>query len=310
MGEILKTSIDKNFKTRVPYNYIIMETANNDQLVDTLSSSKNVNGYLAMHYIQGEVTNENIKNKNISINEIDSKHTKLRFSLIKGKQIYEGNKDQILVSENYATMNHLKIQDTLSVKNKYGIKEYKIKGIYDSAGINDNWILKESQQQFTNVFYLVNFKNPSRLQEIKNSHIVDINTIGQYVLFQMHDFFRSFQYMSFLFIFSAVLFNITMMYLEQQLSARDFMIMHILGLKSRLLFPSMLVKSVVTVIIALFTAWLLYICTISTLVQMVINGKAVFTFHIWLPITVLSIVVCIIGHIILRFSWKGQMDDL
>lgn len=308
LGNTLNKSIDKGFAKNVPYHYMI-KTSDTKDLEKTLHHSAGVDGYTKLHYLDTKVENDGIKDKSIRINEFPPNGT-LNFRVVKGEDVYEGDKSQVLISEKYANAYHLDVGSQLKVLENQGIRDYTIKGIYDSGGVNVNWVLKESNGQYRDVMYLVDTKDGKALKGLKDCYIASVDSVGKHALSQADAFLKSFRILSILFILSAVIFNVNLVYMGQQLLRKDFAIMEALGIEGELVRQQMWLKSVVTVGASLLVSGLLYEGILNLMMQMVSEGSASPGGGVFGIVAGIAVLVVAVGVVVAKSTLRDCLEEI
>lgn len=258
LSAILQESADLNLKTKLPYN-LMMKSDTLDHVVQVLKKSKDVKSFTIMNYDDVVNTDERIKDKKIRLNEIKRNEYYAKFQVIDGENLFEGDKNGVLIARDYADAYKYSIGDKIYVNSAGKEEVYKIKGIYESGGINSNWMLKESENHFTKSIILVNSKNKSVLNKLKDTFVADADSIGHYIQYQMEYFLNSFKLICLIFALGSLVFNINLMYLLKDLDKKDDSIIRIVGLGKDLLVFKEIIKVVFIAIISIIISLMIFV---------------------------------------------------
>lgn len=258
LSAILQESADLNLKTKLPYN-LMMKSDTLDHVVQVLKKSKDVTSFTIMNYDDVVNTDERIRDKKIRLNEIKRNEYHAKFQVIDGKNLFEGDKNGVLIARDYANAYKYSIGDKIYVNSAGKEEVYKIKGIYESGGINSNWILKESENHFTKSIILVNSKNKSVLNELKDTFVADADSIGHYIQYQMEYFLNSFKLICLIFALGSLVFNINLMYLLKDLDKKDDSIIRAVGLGKDLLVFKEIIKVIFIAIISVIISLMIFV---------------------------------------------------
>ena len=75
-----------------------------------------------------------LKDKKIRLNEIKRNEYYAKFQVIDGENLFEGDKNGVLIARDYADAYKYSIGDKIYVNSAGKEEVYKIKGIYESGG--------------------------------------------------------------------------------------------------------------------------------------------------------------------------------
>lgn len=309
LSTTLEQSMEKNLTTNIPYNYAIRST-NTQRVEDVLNISNDVQGYMKMDYLATKVDNEQVNDKSILLmNEKISKGN-LNFHIVKGRELLENDISQVLISQKYANVYNLTLDSVLRVHESDGIHEYTVKGIYDSGGININWVIKNSDDNYGNVIYLAKYKDGKSPSGLKECYISNMAMIGNYTISQVNDFLKSFKLLSILFILSAIVFNINIVYMGQQLLKKDFAIMEALGIKKDIVRKQMWIKGIMTIVTALIISAFLYIVIANIIVQSLSKGNVNLDTSVFMIASLVAVITVVLGFVISKGATLDYMLEI
>lgn len=246
IGFSLQDSIKDNFNNSLskilPYNYIA-ESKDNEGLENILNNESDVKAYTKTFGISGKVQNtlNNNMYKSVSIDEVNKDDYNVKFKIKEGEDLFQGDNGIIITSE-MKERNNLEIGDMLSVETVKGTFQYKIKGVYDCGGINSLSILKENVEVGESISYMVKSKSDKFIDKLKDSTVININSIGESLSSGLGRFLKIFRILSLICVLSTVLFNINMLYMNYSQGEKDDEIIRALGLGNSFLLKSQGVK--------------------------------------------------------------------
>ena len=246
IGFSLQDSIKDNFNNSLnkilPYNYIA-ESKDNEGLENILNNESDVEAYTKTLGISGKVQNtlNNNMYKSVSIDEVNKEDYNVKFKIKEGEDLFQGD-NGIIISSEMKEKNNLEIGDMLSVETKKGTFQYKIKGVYDCGGINSLSILKEKVEIGESINYMVKSKSDKFIDKLKDSTVININSIGESLSSGLGKFLKIFRILSVICVLSTVLFNINMLYMNYSQGEKDDEIIRALGLGNSFLLKSQGVK--------------------------------------------------------------------
>jgi putative ABC transport system permease protein len=302
LANTLKESVDMGYQQSLPYNYL-MKTSDEEALSKVLINSGDIKAFTIMHYMDAKIENDKVSNKQVRINEIDQKNYTSKFKMTEGQDVFEGNPREILISKAYADAYKINIGNTLEITNEEKTVNYRVKGTYDSAGINNNWMLKASENQYSDTIYLVRAVDDGFLNEVKDSYIANMNVVGDYLLSKMDSFLTSFKYICFLFIVAAVIFNVNLLSLMNDLNRKEYAIIRSLGIGKKILVKQFVIKAIISIICSLTMSLVLFSVVISVAVSAISKGNVIIDGSMYGFIIFISVLFVLVGNISL-FSRK------
>ncbi|HDK7155465.1 TPA: ABC transporter permease [Clostridium botulinum] len=294
LDNTIKYSMNKTMKNSLPYNYILLQKSGRD-LEKNLKNNDYVNKYSKFYNISAKVTNSNIKSKAIRIAEIKKEDYKAQYKIIEGKDIFQGSKDQIIISDKYKKTNNLKLGDFINVESLAGNFKYKIKGIYDGGEFNSQTILKEySGIGEESISYIIKSNSDKWMDGIKDSYVVSVDYLSNSISSMLNKSLDIFKYLCFLCIFSSVLFNMNIVYMNYIENKKDETIIIALGIGKGFCMKYQLFKLLLLVATSTIMSFGIYVLVLKTALRLFLNSDIYISFSYLLASMVISTVLSII----------------
>ncbi|MDU1322257.1 MAG: ABC transporter permease [Clostridium botulinum] len=294
LDNTIKYSMNKTMKKSLPYDYILLQKSGRD-LEKNLKNNNYVNKYSKFYNISGKVTNSNIKSKAIRIAEIKKEDYKAQYKILEGKDIFQGSKDQIIISDKYKKTNNLKLGDFINVESLAGIFKYKIKGIYDGGEFNSQTILKEySGIGKESISYIIKSNSDKWMDGIKDSYVVSVDSLSDSISSMFNKSLDIFKYLCFLCIFSSVLFNMNMVYMNYIENKKDETIIIALGIGKGFCMKYELFKLLLLIVTSTIMSFGIYVLVLKTALRLFLNSDIYISFLYLLASMVISTVLSII----------------
>ncbi|GAE01450.1 efflux ABC transporter, permease protein [Clostridium botulinum B str. Osaka05] len=294
LDNTIKYSMNKTMKKSLPYDYILLQKSGRD-LEKNLKNNNYVNKYSKFYNISGKVTNSNIKSKAIRIEEIKKEDYKAQYKILEGKDIFQGSKDQIIISDKYKKTNNLKLGDFINVESLAGNFKYKIKGIYDGGEFNSQTILKEySGIGKESVSYIIKSNSDKWMDGIKDSYVVSVDSLSDSISSMLNKSLDIFKYLCFLCIFSSVLFNMNMVYMNYIENKKDETIIIALGIGKGFCMKYELFKLLLLVATSTIMSFGIYVLVLKTALRLFLNSDIYISFLYLLASMVISTVLSIV----------------
>ncbi|MCW6108942.1 ABC transporter permease [Clostridium sporogenes] len=294
LDNTIKYSMNKTMKKSLPYDYILLQKSGRD-LEKNLKNNNYVNKYSKFYNISGKVTNSNIKSKAIRIAEIKKEDYKAQYKILEGKDIFQGSKDQIIISDKYKKTNNLKLGDFINVESLAGNFKYKIKGIYDGGEFNSQTILKEySGIGKESISYIIKSNSDKWMDGIKDSYVVSVDSLSDSISSMLNKSLDIFKYLCFLCIFSSVLFNMNMVYMNYIENKKDETIIIALGIGKGFCMKYELFKLLLLIVTSTIMSFGIYVLVLKTALRLFLNSDIYISFLYLLASMVISTVLSII----------------
>ncbi|AVQ44726.1 ABC transporter permease [Clostridium botulinum] len=294
LDNTIKYSMNKTMKNSLPYDYILLQKSGRD-LEKNLKNNDYVNKYSKFYNISGKVTNSNIKSKAIRIAEVKKEDYKAQYKILEGKDIFQGSKDQIIISDKYKKTNNLKLGDFINVESLAGNFKYKIKGIYDGGEFNSQTILKEySGIGEESISYIIKSNSDKWMDGIKDSYVVSVDSLSDSISSMLNKSLDIFKYLCFLCIFSSVLFNMNMVYMNYIENKKDETIIIALGIGKGFCMKYELFKLLLLIVTSTIMSFGIYVLVLKTALRLFLNSDIYISFLYLLASMVISTVLSII----------------
>ncbi len=294
LDNTIKYSMNKTMKKSLPYDYILLQKSGRD-LEKNLKNNNYVNKYSKFYNISGKVTNSNIKSKAIRIAEVKKEDYKAQYKILEGKDIFQGSKDQIIISDKYKKTNNLKLGDFINVESLAGNFKYKIKGIYDGGEFNSQTILKEySGIGKESISYIIKSNSDKWMDGIKDSYVVSVDSLSDSISSMLNKSLDIFKYLCFLCIFSSVLFNMNMVYMNYIENKKDETIIIALGIGKGFCMKYELFKLLLLVATSTIMSFGIYVLVLKTALRLFLNSDIYISFLYLLASMVISTVLSIV----------------
>jgi len=295
LGKTIEASMNNTMKESLPYNYILFQK-NDMDLGKTLANNHYINKYSKFYGISGKVTNSGIKSKAITINEVKEEDYKARYKILEGKDIFEGNKEDILISNKYKKTNKLNVGDHINVETLAGKFEYRIKGIYDGGEFNSETILKKYDGiGKETISYIINSNSDKWMDAVGESSIVSVDTLSSSFSSMLNQITAIFKYLCFLCIFASLLFNINIIYINYIENKRDETIIIALGIGKGFCMKYQLFKFMLMVITSTIMSFGIYALVLKIALKLFLDSNTYISPLYLLASIGISILLSIIG---------------
>ena len=301
IGFNLENSIKCNFQSSLeeslPYDYYI-ESKDYDN-IEKILKDYNIDGYIKASSISGKVKNNNFNSmyKNLYISEIDKNDYKLKYNIIMGDNLFEGE-EGVIISDEMREQNMLDIGDVLEIETSKGIIKEKIKGVYKSGGINTSSILKENVEFGDEVNYLVKSKSDDFIEKLNNSIVLSINDVGEKFAMDMGRFLKMFRILSVICIFGTVLFNINMVCMNCNKDEKDEEMLITLGFGKLSIIKVQAIKILLLICFSSTLSIGIYSIGINMFFKLLINSSGKVSLNIIVLNIIISIIIAFISFIL------------
>ncbi|APC79138.1 TPA: ABC transporter permease [Clostridium botulinum] len=278
LDNTIKYSMNKTMKNSLPYDHILLQKSGED-LEKILENNAYINKYSKFYNISGKVTNSNIKSKAITIAEVKKQDYKAQYKILEGKDIFQGSKNQVVISNKYKKANKLKVGDFINIESLAGNFQYRIKGIYDGGEFNSQTILKEySGIGKESISYIIKSNSDRWMDDIKDSYVVSVDSLSNSISSMINKSLDIFKYLCFLCIFSSLLFNMNMVYMNYIENKKDETIIVALGIGKGFCMKYELLKLSLLVVTSTIMAFGIYTLVLKTALKLFLDSDTYISF--------------------------------
>ena len=301
IGFNLEDSIKCNFQSllqeSLPYDYYIESEDYNN--IEKVLKDYNIDGYIKASSISGKVKNNNFNSmyKNLYISEIDKNDYKLKYNIIMGNNLFEGE-EGVIISDEMRERNMLNIGDVLEIETSKGVIKEKIKGVYKSGGINTSSILKENVEFGDEVNYLVKSKSDDFIEKLNNSIVLSINDVGEKFAMDMGRFLKMFRILSVICILGTILFNINMVCMNCNKDEKDEEMLISLGFGKVSIIKVQAIKILLLICFSSTLSIGIYSIGINMFFKLLINSSGKVSLNIIVLNIIISIIIAFISFIL------------
>lgn len=298
IGFNLEASIKSSFKSSLegilPYNYYV-QGKNNEELEKVLKNHNDVEGYIKSFSIDGAIKNQNSREnafKSLVISEINKEDYGINYKIIEGENLFTGE-EGFIIADKLREVNRYNIGDVLEIETKRGVLSGKIKGIYESGGINTLSILKENVELGDEIGYLIKAKDNKFIDELSDTYVVGIGELGEGIAANIANFLRVFRILSVFCIFGTILFTINMTYMNSLKGEKDEKILRELGINKGFIIKSEIIKILILSVFSWGISLGIYSGAIKLFFKAMVNGTSEISSSIVICTGILSMLITI-----------------
>lgn len=309
LSKTIGDSFDKGLRSKINYNYMITSSdfVNvENKLLQNDQTGKYTKLYRnnALFYYKEKV------DRVVNLCGINPNDYEVKFKILKGSDVFEGNKSEVLISSKMADELDLKINDMVRINIKGVDYEYKIKGIYEAGTINTDDILIQKESlpiEYDNVLYLASIKSSKIVDNLTNVSIVGVQSIGMSLEKSMNNVLKIFKVLCFICIISSIVFNINIVYMNSIEDFRNFVVMRALSLSKKALYKNIIIEIGIILVMTLIMSLGIYFILLKLFMKMLFGVSVLLTTKmIVLPIIISLIIIIIIFFIPFSFVKKSS----
>ena len=296
LDRMIKKSMNESMKNTLPYDHIVIEKGI-DTLDGCLKNNKSIKELSKFYTSNAKVIDSNIKYKGISINEVKEEDYCVKYKILEGEDIFQGSKNEILISNKYSKANKLQVNDYMNVETLEGTFQYRIKGIYEGGEFNSQTILKAYDGMDNDgVSYLIKSNNNKWLSLIsENGYVISINTLSNSISSMLNKVFIIFRYLCLLCIFSSLLFNINIVYMDYIQNKKDEAIIVNLCLGKKFYKKYQLFKIILVVITSTVLSFGMYYLVLKLSLKVFLNTDTSVSIIYFLISFIIAIILSVIS---------------
>ncbi|KGE19786.1 hypothetical protein [Paenibacillus wynnii] len=263
LEKTVRDSYTAGIEQKVNYNYLVVsdEPA---KLENALKESPEVKGYTKLYRHAGTILNNKDSLKSAQICDINESDYKIKFKILEGEDVFEGSANDVLISAAFSDQVQVKLGETLKMELNGSVENYRVKGIYEAGQVNQTFILRPAvnETQGSSLF-LVKANSSNFKDSLSNVSLMHISIMGMSIMKRMQDFLSIFKWLCWICIFSSILFNLNIIYMNYLNEHKESVIIRALGIGKGFLYKYLTMKSIFALLLSLFLSLGLYIFMIT-----------------------------------------------
>lgn len=275
LDSTVKNSINDAVIKTLPYDHMVVDEGK-EGLEDVIKNNANIEGYTKAYNSKVKLLNKDLKDKGLYVSSIKEQDYGARYHITEGEDLFEGDRDGVLITSQFQKYNKVNVGDVLEIELLSGKTDhYKIKGVYEAGKINSSTVIKRYDGENQNAAFYVKGKNNKWMNDIKDSYIVSMDIIGENFSAMVSKFLGVFKALSFISIFSCILFNINVSYMSFMREERDEAVIKALGIGNRFLLKDKLMKVLGVGSISILMGLGVFYLVMNLGMSVIFGGKAV-----------------------------------
>lgn len=236
----------------------------------------------------------------INLCGIDSNEFEVKFKILEGKDLLEGDNEGVLITKKLSNDLELKVEDEINVIMEDISYKCKIKGIYESDSINPGDILIQKETlpaEVDNILYLANIKSSEVVDEMTDVGIVSIQSIGSSLEYSMNNMLKIFKVLCFICICSSIIFNINIIYINCIECFGNFVIIRALSIEKKALYKQVLTEILIITCLTIIISLGIYSGMLKLVIGMMFGVSVQLTSKMIIVPLLISLII--IGNIFL-----------
>ena len=293
LSKTIGHSFDKGLQSKIEYNYMIT-TSDPNSIESKLLQDDETGKYTKLYRKNGVLYYNEKVDSSVNLCGIDSNEFGVKFKILEGKDLLEGDKEGVLITSKLANDLKLGVNDEINIIVKNINYKYKIKGIYEADTINPGDILiqKEALQgEADNILYLANIKSSDVADKLTNVGIVAVQNIGNSLEQSMNNMLKIFKLLCFICIFSSIIFNINIIYINSIEYFRNFVIVRALSIAKWELYKQILTEMIIILFITIIMSLGIYFWILKLAMGIMFGASVELTTKMIIPPILISLII-------------------
>lgn len=312
LSKTIEDSFDQGLQSKIRYNYMLV-AKDLDSIESKLLQNDETGKYTKLYQDNGLLYYNNEIDRTVKLCGIDSNEYEVKFKILKGSDLFEDNKSDILISSKLADDLNLVVNDSINIIIKGIDYDYKIKGIYEAGEINTNDILIQKEflpTEHENILYLASIKSNQIVDELTDVGIVDVQSIGSSLEKSISNALGIFKVLCFICIISSIIFNINIIYMNSIEDFRNFVLIRALSIGKGVLYKNIITEMIIILIMTFIMSLGIYLGILKFAMKMMFGANVLLTAKmIMAPILISLIVIIVIFLIPVRLVNKSSSFD-
>ena len=294
MSSIVANSYGKELKSNINYNYML--TTDNEEKIDkVLKQTENTGMYTKLNMKSGIFYLDSKPKDKIMLCAVERDKYNVKYNIVKGEDIFEGDLNKIIVSDEFAKKQKIDINDKILIGDDKAKLLYTVKGIYRSGGMNVNHILlaeKETSVKEYGTMYLAKIVKSGIIEKLDGVQIVALNNIAGALEKELNNILGIFKSMCGICIILSLLFNINLVYIDLLEQKKNFTIMRGIAISKKQLRRHLFMKMLIILGFTLFLSVGNYCTLIYYAMRFMFNARNTITIEmILIPVGIAILMI-------------------
>ncbi|WP_156417412.1 hypothetical protein [Paenibacillus etheri] len=307
LEKTVRDSYTAGVEQKLNYNYLAVSD-DPAKLENALKESAEVDGYTKLYRQSGTLLTAQGSSKSAQICSINEDDYHIKYKILEGEDVFQGSADDVLISSAFSEQIEVKVGGTLKLELDGATKNYRVKGIYEAGQVNPAFILKPAVNESKgSLLFLVKADSSSFKENVSGVSLMHISIMGMAIMKRMADFLTIFKWLCWICIFSSVLFNLNLIYMNYLNEYKDSVIIRALGVGKGFLYKHLGLKSVYAMLLSLLMSLGLYIAVLSLALEVIFKVNVnIAAETIVIPVSCALGIVAVIFFIPFRLLQRAQ----
>lgn len=296
LEKTVRDSYTAGVEHNVNYNYLVVSD-DSAKLENALQESAEVDSYTKLYRHTGTLLTAQGSSKSAQICSINEDNYGIKYKILEGEDVFQGSADDVLISSAFSKQIDVKVGETLKMELNGVVKDYRVKGIYEAGQVNPAFILKSAVNESQgSLLFLVKADSSSFKENVSGVSLMHISIMGMSIMKRMADFLAIFKWLCWICIFSSVLFNLNLIYMNYLNEYKESVIIRALGIGKGFLYKHLGLKSFYAMLLSLLMSLGLYMVVLSLALEVIFKVNINIAAE-----TVVIPVSCALGIVIIIF---------
>lgn len=253
LSETIADSYSRSLKDKINYNYM-MNTTQEENIIKVLRQTEDTGWYTKLGVRHVSLYGNDEKVLQAMLVAVEEEHYGVKYLIKEGVDVVDIQSDGVMLSTTFAEKYGYKLNDKIALNVLGDSVDFKIQGLYESGGMNNEHIIVNRRfVEFNGEadMYLVNTSNVSLVEGMENVYVVNLDSVGSALKKTMDKSLGIFKSLCILCVFSAMIFNINIMYMKSSEEHRNLVLMRALGIGKERLTKNVCIECLVMLILTI-----------------------------------------------------------
>lgn len=308
MGQMIAEGFSQGMGSKINYNHML-STGQPESVEDLLQGTEDTGSYTKLNMNFGLLHLNGDSKEQVIVSGIEADKYYVKYAILEGMDVFEGSSEEVLISQELAKKYKLEISDTIEIKSETLEKTYKIKGIYESGGVNENHVLiqnTELEGESAGFMYVASINSTDIVSQLGGVHIVNLQNVSSALEKNLESFLNIFKSLCLICIITSIVFNINIVYMNYQADYKNFVIMRAIGLGKDALYKNVFAEALIMLVLTLLISLGSFLGLVNLALEFMFEAELTITLGtILTPIGIATLILIVIFLLPIRMIQRS-----
>lgn len=299
-SDFISKEYTRSLEQKLNYNYMLY--SKKESTVEKLIKQTRKSGFFTKIKMKNGfmIIDEN-EQKNIILCGIDKNKYGVKYKIIEGTGVFEGNSKEVVISDTLSEKYKLKVGNSISLQFEQTKSNYKIKGIYDSGNMNTEHILIDNHNffdKYNSTMYIANIVDENIVEALDDVMMINLTDIGSSLKEGLQSVLSIFKGICCICIVLSFIFNFNLIYIDMIGQEKNYTILQALGLSKNELLKKLLFEELIAFLLTMLVSMGTYFVLMIGVIKFAFKSDLTLSIEmLFVPCSIAILSICILYSI-------------